>query len=239
MNFPCKFRHHRSFSQPRFPYRVRNFRDLATCSIYFCILYAESPPYFYRFFSPAAAAWWSASFVAPFPFILRKMGQRNGIKNAGGRTADGENKEQDCRERTKEREIIWRSGTNSSKWHALCHNKDLIICFVNEFGRTVHCNCIGKPSLEVATTTLSTECPFALHFATQNVEQRPTSLTGREETAIRTATGSGFRSCPWVGLTMGWVWLGWVGSRIFSFWWVELGCVNYSKRIMLMHLKHG
>jgi len=165
---------------------------------------------FTGFFSPAAAAWWSASFVAPFPFILRKMGQRNGIKNAGGRTADGENKEQDCRERTKEREIIWRSGTNSSKWHALCHNKDLIICFVNEFGRTVHCNCIGKPSLEVATTTLSTECPFALHFATQNVEQRPTSLTGREETAIRTATGSGFQSCPWVGC-------GWVGlDREFS-----------------------
>ena len=40
-------------------------------------------------------------------------------------------------------------------------------------------------------------------------------------------------------LSMGWVRLGRVGSRFFSFWWVGLCCVHYTKTIMLMHLKHG
>ena len=53
MNFWCKIGQHRSMSQPRFPYRVLNFGDLAKFSIDFCILYAESPPYFYfRFVWP-------------------------------------------------------------------------------------------------------------------------------------------------------------------------------------------
>jgi len=39
MNFQCKFRHHRSIPWPRFPYRVRNFGDLATFSIDFFAFY--------------------------------------------------------------------------------------------------------------------------------------------------------------------------------------------------------
>jgi len=45
MNFQCKFRHRRSIRRPRFPVRVQNFRDLATFSVDFCILYSECPPY--------------------------------------------------------------------------------------------------------------------------------------------------------------------------------------------------
>ena len=53
MNFRWKFRHHRSIRRPRFPVRVQNFGDLATCSVDFCILYAKCPPYFYfRFVWP-------------------------------------------------------------------------------------------------------------------------------------------------------------------------------------------
>jgi len=53
MNFRCKFRHRRSIRRPRFPIRVQNFRDLATFSVDFYILYAECPPYFYfRFVWP-------------------------------------------------------------------------------------------------------------------------------------------------------------------------------------------
>jgi len=53
MNFRCKFRHHCSIPQPRFPHRVRHFSNLATVSIDFCISYAESLPYFYfRFVWP-------------------------------------------------------------------------------------------------------------------------------------------------------------------------------------------
>ena len=48
MNFWCKFRHRRSIRRPRLPIRVQNFSDLATFSVvFFCILYAECPPYFY------------------------------------------------------------------------------------------------------------------------------------------------------------------------------------------------
>jgi len=54
MNSRCKFIHRRSIPRPKFPYRVRNFfGDLTTCSIAFCILYAESLSYFYfRFVRP-------------------------------------------------------------------------------------------------------------------------------------------------------------------------------------------
>jgi len=54
MIFRSKFRHHRSIHRLPFAYRVRNFVDFATFSIdFFCILYAESPPYFYfRFVLP-------------------------------------------------------------------------------------------------------------------------------------------------------------------------------------------
>jgi len=53
MNFRCKFRHRRSISRPRFPVRVQHFSNLQTFSVDFCILYAESPPYFYfRFVWP-------------------------------------------------------------------------------------------------------------------------------------------------------------------------------------------
>jgi len=53
MNFRCKFRHHRTIRQPRFPIRVQNFGDLATFSVDFYISYAEWPPYFYfRFVWP-------------------------------------------------------------------------------------------------------------------------------------------------------------------------------------------
>ena len=44
---PCKFRHRRSIRRPRFPVRVQHFRDLATFSGNFYILYTECPPYFY------------------------------------------------------------------------------------------------------------------------------------------------------------------------------------------------
>jgi len=47
MNFRCKFRHRRSIRRPRFLIRVQNFSDLATFSVVFSFLYAESPPYFY------------------------------------------------------------------------------------------------------------------------------------------------------------------------------------------------
>ena len=41
------------FIDPDFPVSVQNFGDLATCSVDFCVLYAECPPYFYfRFISP-------------------------------------------------------------------------------------------------------------------------------------------------------------------------------------------
>ena len=51
--FRCKFRQRRSIHRPRFPVRVQNFSDLATCSVDFCVLCAECPPYFYfRFVSP-------------------------------------------------------------------------------------------------------------------------------------------------------------------------------------------
>jgi len=54
MNFRYKFGHRRSIRLPRFPIRVQNFRDLATFSVDFCILYAECQPYFYfRFVWPA------------------------------------------------------------------------------------------------------------------------------------------------------------------------------------------
>jgi len=50
---PCKFRHRRSIRRPRFPVRVQHFRDLATFSGNFYILYTECPPYFYfRFVWP-------------------------------------------------------------------------------------------------------------------------------------------------------------------------------------------
>jgi len=53
MNFRCKFRHRHSIRRLRFPVRVQNFGDLATFSVYFCILYAECPPYFdFRFVGP-------------------------------------------------------------------------------------------------------------------------------------------------------------------------------------------
>jgi len=53
MNFRCKLRHRRSIRQPRFPVRVQNFGYLVSFSVYFCILYAECPPYFYfRFVWP-------------------------------------------------------------------------------------------------------------------------------------------------------------------------------------------
>ena len=35
------------FADPDFLLRAQNFRDLATFSVDFCILYAEGPPYFY------------------------------------------------------------------------------------------------------------------------------------------------------------------------------------------------
>jgi len=53
MNFLRKFWHRHSICRPRFPVRVKNFGDLATFSVDFCILYAECPPYFYfRFVWP-------------------------------------------------------------------------------------------------------------------------------------------------------------------------------------------
>jgi len=53
MNFRCKFRHRRSIRRPRCPVRVQRFRDLATFSDNFYILYIEYPPYFYfRFVWP-------------------------------------------------------------------------------------------------------------------------------------------------------------------------------------------
>jgi len=52
MNFRCKFRQRRSIPWPWFSGRLQNFGDLVTFSVdFFCILYAECPPYFYlRFF---------------------------------------------------------------------------------------------------------------------------------------------------------------------------------------------
>jgi len=53
INFRCKFRHHHSNSPTEIFVRMRNFGDLAMFSVDFCILYAESPPYFYfRFVWP-------------------------------------------------------------------------------------------------------------------------------------------------------------------------------------------
>jgi len=54
MNFWCEFRHRRSIRRPRFPIGVQNLSQLATFSaVFFCILYAECPPYFYfRFVWP-------------------------------------------------------------------------------------------------------------------------------------------------------------------------------------------
>jgi len=53
MNFLCKFWHCHSIRRSWSPIRVQNFRDLATSSIDFCILYAQCPPYFYlRFVWP-------------------------------------------------------------------------------------------------------------------------------------------------------------------------------------------
>ena len=53
MNFRDKFRPHRSIPRSRFLYRVRDFGDLATFSIDFCILFVRSSPYFYfRFVWP-------------------------------------------------------------------------------------------------------------------------------------------------------------------------------------------
>ena len=53
MNFRCKFWHNRSILRPSLSHGVRNFGDLTTYSIDFCILYAESLPYFYfRFVWP-------------------------------------------------------------------------------------------------------------------------------------------------------------------------------------------
>jgi len=47
MNFRCKLRHRRSIRRPRFPIIVQTFRDLATFSVDFCILYSECSPCFY------------------------------------------------------------------------------------------------------------------------------------------------------------------------------------------------
>jgi len=47
MNLSCKFRHHRSIRQPRFPISLQNFGDLTTFYDNYCILYSECPPYFY------------------------------------------------------------------------------------------------------------------------------------------------------------------------------------------------
>ena len=47
MNFGCKIRYRRSIPRPRFTCRVRNVGDLKTFFIDFCILHADSPPYFY------------------------------------------------------------------------------------------------------------------------------------------------------------------------------------------------
>jgi len=53
MNFRCKFWHRRSIRRPRFLIKVQNFRDLATSSVDFCILYADCPPYsYFRFVWP-------------------------------------------------------------------------------------------------------------------------------------------------------------------------------------------
>ena len=53
VNFRRKFGHQRSVPRPIFPHTVRNFGDLGTFSIDFCILYDKSPPYFYvRFVWP-------------------------------------------------------------------------------------------------------------------------------------------------------------------------------------------
>jgi len=53
MHFRCKLRYRSSIRRPRFPVGVQNFGDLATFSVDFCILYAESPPHFYfRFVWP-------------------------------------------------------------------------------------------------------------------------------------------------------------------------------------------
>jgi len=46
MTFQCKFTHHNYIPQPRFPYRVQNFGDLARFSMDYYILYVESPHIF-------------------------------------------------------------------------------------------------------------------------------------------------------------------------------------------------
>jgi len=45
MNFRREFRHRHSIRRHRFHNRVQNFHNVATFSVEFCILYAESPPY--------------------------------------------------------------------------------------------------------------------------------------------------------------------------------------------------
>jgi len=53
MNFLCKIRHRRSIRRPRYPIRLQNFGDFAKFSVYFCILFADCPPYFcFRFVCP-------------------------------------------------------------------------------------------------------------------------------------------------------------------------------------------
>jgi len=53
MNFRCKIRHRGSIRRPWFPIRLQNFRDLATFTADYCILYAKCPLYFYfRFVWP-------------------------------------------------------------------------------------------------------------------------------------------------------------------------------------------
>jgi len=47
MNFQGKFGHHRSISRPRLPYRVQMSAIWLCFTLFFCILYAKSPPYFY------------------------------------------------------------------------------------------------------------------------------------------------------------------------------------------------
>jgi len=47
MNFRFKFRYRRSIPRPRFPVTAQNVGYLAMFSVFFCILYAKFPPYFY------------------------------------------------------------------------------------------------------------------------------------------------------------------------------------------------
>jgi len=54
INFRCKFDTAVRFADPHFVLECKNFCDLATFSVDFCILYAECPPYFYfRFVWPS------------------------------------------------------------------------------------------------------------------------------------------------------------------------------------------